>query len=29
VVGRVHDLAVAHEGDPLVFFRGGYANLER
>ncbi len=26
-VGAVHDLAVAHEGDPLVFFRGGYADL--
>ncbi len=26
-VGRVHDLHVATEGDPLVFFRGGYANL--
>lgn len=29
VIGRVHDLAVPHEGHPLVFFRGGYANLER
>lgn len=29
VVGRVHDLEVAREGDPLVFFRGGYANLAR
>lgn len=29
VVGRVHDLAVADEGHPLVFFRGGYAQLER
>jgi 3-hydroxy-9,10-secoandrosta-1,3,5(10)-triene-9,17-dione monooxygenase reductase component len=28
-VGRVHDLAVADEGHPLVFFRGGYANIER
>lgn len=27
VVGRVHDLAVADEGHPLVFFRGGYADL--
>ena len=27
VVGRVHDLSVAKEGDPLVFFRGGYAQL--
>ena len=27
VVGRVHDLHVAREGGPLVFFRGGYANL--
>lgn len=24
VVGEVHDLAVAGEGRPLVFFRGGY-----
>ena len=24
VVGRVHDLEVAHEGGPLIFFRGGY-----
>ena len=29
VIGRVHDLAVHAEGHPLVFFRGGYANLER
>lgn len=30
VVGRVHDLAVADaHHHPLVFFRGGYANLER
>ncbi|HEU5082460.1 MAG TPA: flavin reductase family protein [Acidimicrobiales bacterium] len=27
VVGRVLGLDVGHEGDPLVFFRGGYANL--
>ncbi|WP_421120752.1 flavin reductase family protein [Aquihabitans daechungensis] len=27
VVGAVHDLAVAAEGNPLVFFRGGYKNL--
>ena len=27
VVGEVHDLAVAREGGPLVFFRGGYGNL--
>ncbi|MEO6987670.1 MAG: flavin reductase family protein [Aquihabitans sp.] len=27
VVGAVHDLAVTHEGHPLVFFRGGYADL--
>ena len=27
VVGRVLGLAVANEGDPLVFYRGGYANL--
>lgn len=27
VVGRVRGLDVGHEGDPLVFFRGGYANL--
>ncbi|HYI61647.1 MAG TPA: flavin reductase family protein [Acidimicrobiales bacterium] len=29
VLGRVHDLAVADEGHPLVFYRGGYASLER
>jgi 3-hydroxy-9,10-secoandrosta-1,3,5(10)-triene-9,17-dione monooxygenase reductase component len=29
VLGRVHDLHVADEGHPLVFFRGGYASLER
>ena len=29
VVGRVHDLEVQSEGHPLVFFRGGYAQLER
>ncbi len=27
VIGEVHDLAVQHEGNPLVFFRGGYADL--
>ena len=27
VVGRVKGLGIGHEGDPLVFFRGGYANL--
>ena len=27
VIGRVRGLEVGHEGDPLVFFRGGYANL--
>lgn len=27
VVGRVRGLGVGHEGEPLVFFRGGYANL--
>jgi 3-hydroxy-9,10-secoandrosta-1,3,5(10)-triene-9,17-dione monooxygenase reductase component len=26
-VGRVRDLHVATEGEPLVFFRGGYTNL--
>jgi len=29
VIGRVRDLAVADEGHPLVFFRGGYAQVER
>jgi 3-hydroxy-9,10-secoandrosta-1,3,5(10)-triene-9,17-dione monooxygenase reductase component len=32
VIGRVHDLAVATDDahhHPLVFFRGGYADLER
>jgi 3-hydroxy-9,10-secoandrosta-1,3,5(10)-triene-9,17-dione monooxygenase reductase component len=28
VVGRVHDLEVAHGGGPLVFFRGGYGRFE-
>jgi flavin reductase (DIM6/NTAB) family NADH-FMN oxidoreductase RutF len=28
VVGRVLDLEVAHEGKPLVFFRGGYGRFE-
>lgn len=27
VLGEVHDLSVTHEGNPLVFFRGGYADL--
>lgn len=27
IVGRVKGLGIGHEGDPLVFFRGGYANL--
>ena len=27
VIGLVHDLGVTHEGGPLVFFRGGYADL--
>lgn len=27
VVGRVLGMAVSGEGDPLVFYRGGYANL--
>jgi len=26
-VGSVHDLAVVDEGNPLVFFRGGYSQL--
>ncbi len=29
VVARVHDLSVGREGGPLVFFRGGYAELDR
>lgn len=29
VIGRVHDLAVPDEGTPLIFFRGGYAQLSR
>jgi flavin reductase (DIM6/NTAB) family NADH-FMN oxidoreductase RutF len=28
VVGRVLELEVAHEGRPLVFFRGGYGRFE-
>ena len=28
VIGRVHQLDVAHEGRPLVFFRGGYGRFE-
>ena len=27
VVGRVRGMDVGNEGDPLIFFRGGYANL--
>ena len=27
VVCQVHDLGVAHEGSPLIFFRGGYSSL--
>ncbi|MGK2929358.1 MAG: flavin reductase family protein [Acidimicrobiales bacterium] len=27
VIGAVRRLDIGHEGDPLVFFRGGYANL--
>lgn len=27
VIGEVHDLAVAREGSPLVFFRGGYGRF--
>lgn len=27
VIGRVHDLAVNHEGGPLLFFRGGYGRF--
>ncbi len=27
VIGAVKGLDVGHEGEPLVFFRGGYANL--
>lgn len=29
VIGRVHDLAVVDESTPLVFFRGGYAEVDR
>ena len=28
-IARVHDLAVGREDGPLVFFRGGYAELDR
>lgn len=28
VVGRVKGMGVGDEGDPLIFFRGGYANLK-
>jgi 3-hydroxy-9,10-secoandrosta-1,3,5(10)-triene-9,17-dione monooxygenase reductase component len=27
VLGGVHDLAVAKDGHPLIFFRGGYSHL--
>ena len=27
VMGRVRDLAVVHDGAPLVFFRGGYGRF--
>ena len=27
VIAKVHELAVAEESGPLVFYRGGYANL--
>lgn len=27
VIGRVRDLSVAHDGPPLVFFRGGYGRF--
>lgn len=27
VMGRVRDLGVAHDGSPLVFFRGGYGRF--
>jgi flavin reductase (DIM6/NTAB) family NADH-FMN oxidoreductase RutF len=27
VIGRVRDLAVGHEGAPLIFFRGGYGRF--
>lgn len=29
VVGRVTELEVLHEGDPLLFFRGGYGRFSR
>jgi 3-hydroxy-9,10-secoandrosta-1,3,5(10)-triene-9,17-dione monooxygenase reductase component len=28
VIGAVNELSVAHEGRPLVFFRGGYGRLQ-
>lgn len=28
VIGEVDELAVAHEGRPLVFFRGGYGRVD-
>ncbi len=28
-IARVHDLSVGREDSPLVFFRGGYAELDR
>jgi len=27
VLGLVHEMEIAHEGTPLVFFRGGYSRL--
>jgi len=27
VLGRVHEMAVLHEGLPLVFYRGGYGRF--
>jgi flavin reductase (DIM6/NTAB) family NADH-FMN oxidoreductase RutF len=27
VMGRVRDLSVAHDGGPLLFFRGGYGRF--
>jgi flavin reductase (DIM6/NTAB) family NADH-FMN oxidoreductase RutF len=29
VIGRVKDLDVADEGNPLIFYRGGYGRIER
>ena len=28
VLGRVRDLAIGHDGSPLVFFRGGYGRFD-